>query len=229
MSIAHPPGPYTRYPRATMWLVRGGDVRIGGPAASASPIFEAEVAPLYLSKSPITNEQFEVFAPSFERSPLGPAGDHPAVGIRWREAQAYCAWYSERTGRAFRLPTEVEAGSPCRAETAGDCFFGDDRQDAERFAWDAGSSGGRLHEVGARRANPFGLHDMLGLCWEHTASLWAPYPVEPGLAPACGPGPRVLRGGSLFTGREELAAWARLPVDPDEARPDVGFRIARSL
>jgi len=34
--------------------------------------------------------------------------DLPVFCITWRDAEAYCRWLSERTGRAFRLPTSVE-------------------------------------------------------------------------------------------------------------------------
>ena len=34
--------------------------------------------------------------------------NHPVVLVTWDNAQAYCQWLSERMGRPFRLPTEVE-------------------------------------------------------------------------------------------------------------------------
>jgi hypothetical protein len=33
---------------------------------------------------------------------------HPAMGMNWRMAKAYCTWLSEKTGKQYRLPTDDE-------------------------------------------------------------------------------------------------------------------------
>jgi formylglycine-generating enzyme required for sulfatase activity len=35
-------------------------------------------------------------------------GEHPAWGVSWEEAHAYCAWLSAKEGRTYRLPTDRE-------------------------------------------------------------------------------------------------------------------------
>ena len=36
------------------------------------------------------------------------AADRPAVQVSWRDADAYAAWLSRRTGETYRLPTDEE-------------------------------------------------------------------------------------------------------------------------
>jgi len=223
-------GPYTRYERSTLWLVRGGDLQVGGAESDAQPAFEAEVGPFYISKAPLTNLQYEVFQPDHVRAEHGPGDDEPAVGVTFHEAQAYCDWYSERTGKAFRLPTEVEWEHAARGETEGPVWFRG-AAEAERFVWHGGNSGGRLHPIEGKRGNPFGLYEILGTVWEWTSSRYRPYPVEEGDGrdERGSDEPRVLRGGSFRSPLEQLTCSLRRGEAPGACLDDVGFRIVRSL
>jgi serine/threonine protein kinase len=40
--------------------------------------------------------------------PCGHEDNHPVVGIRWVDAQAFCAWLSKKEGKTYRLPTDEE-------------------------------------------------------------------------------------------------------------------------
>jgi len=194
---------YTSYPRPILWLVPGGIVQ---PADAVTPV---EVAPFYLSKTPVTNEQFEAFDPGFERSPEAPGGRDPAIGLSWEDSAEYCAWWAEVTRKPIRLPTEAEWEHACRGGEERAVPWGDPPA-ADEHLWDGESSGGRLGPLEAKRANGFGLYGMLGGVWEWTAE-------------------GVLRGGSWRTPRAEIAAGARREAPPGEPVADAGFRIAKSL
>jgi formylglycine-generating enzyme required for sulfatase activity len=191
---------YTQVPRATLWLVEGGEIELDGQVV--------EVGSIYIGKATITNEQLEAYAPGRARSPLSPGDDDPAAGVAFEEAAAYCDWYAKLAKKPFRLPTEAEWEHTCRGGTRTRYFFGDDPGKADRYVWHQGNSGGHAHGAESTRANPAGVHEMLGNVWEWTSS-------------------RVLRGGSFRTPIEEMGCAVRRtePASLD----DVGFRIVRSL
>jgi len=192
---------YTHYPRAVLWLVRGGAATIGGE--------RVPVESFYLSKLPVTNIQFEAFDPPFERSEHS-AGDHDAAaGIGFAQARGYCEWYARVSHKPMRLPTEIEWEYACRAESTSRYFFSD-AADADRYVWHAGNSGADVPPLNKVRANPFGLHSMLGGLWEWTAS-------------------GVLRGGSFRTPLADIGCDVRRICEPGQRAGDLGFRVARSL
>ena len=220
---------YTRYPRPILWLVPGGETRIGGAEGDARPPFRVEVAPFYLSKFPVTNQQFEAFDPGHERSAISSGETDPVVGLSWYEAEEYCRWYAKVSRKPIRLPTEVEWEHACRAGSEGRFPFGDDPEEADLYLWDAENSAGFLRRAEQKKANGFGLFGMLGGVWEWTASPYRSYPLEEPSKDTEEEEPRVLRGGSFRTPRENISCSLRLGRKPSEVVPESGFRIAKSL
>jgi len=211
--------------------LREGEVRMGGSQQETQPHFDAEVAAIYISKAPVTNEHYEVFRPEHTRMESSPGNDDPVVGVSWHDATAYCEWYSERTGKQFRLPTEIEWEYACRGDTETRYFFGATADQGDRFLWDLQTSEGRTHAIEGKPANPFGLYDMLGNVWEWTSSAFLPYPLhgtEDQPQPAIN-ATRVLRGGSFRVHRDDMGCARRRKADPSLRSDDIGFRIVRSF
>jgi sulfatase modifying factor 1 len=118
---------------------------------------------------PITAEnKFEIVtAPSSLYDPtftfkLGADAKQPAVTMSQFAAKQYTKWLSGITGQYFRLPTEAEWEFACRAGSSQAFSFGDDAEKLSDFGWFFDNASERMHFVGEKRPNAYGLYDMHG-------------------------------------------------------------------
>ena len=161
---------------------------------------------------------------------------HPVVEVSWNDAQAYVKWLGEKTGKAYRLPSEAEWEYVARAGTRTRYPWGiEPGFNLANFS-DSGSqwSGGQTAPVGSFAANAFGLCDMIGNVWEWLQDCWnesysdaAPADGSPWLKGDCDR--RVGRGGSWDDGPEFARAASRGRGGPGDHNSKSGFRLARTL
>ena len=123
----------------------------------------------------------------------------------------------------YRLPTEAEWEYAARAGTTAARYCGESESCVRDIAWYSENAGSQTHPVGEKRANAWGLYDMLGNVWEWTGDWYGDYP----MGPTAGTG-RVARGGSW----NSLARYARSAYrsgsGPGYRYVSFGFRLARS-
>ena len=149
----------------------------------------------------------------------------PVESVRWDDVQNFIRRLNGRdsgSGYKYRLPTEAEWEYAARAGTTGARYGG-----LDETAWNAGNSGNRTHPVGRKRANAWGLHDMLGNVWEWTADRYGGYPSSPVTDPE-GPSTgsnRVLRGGGWGSNARDGRSASRYGVSPGASYNDIGFRL----
>ncbi len=139
-------------------------------------------------------------------------------------------------GTGYRLPTEAEWEYACRAGTMTAFHFGElDAVTADSFQSSLASVS-RTTEVESYPANAFGLCDMHGNAWEWCYDWFDQFQADNG-APLIDPiGPqasiyssRLIRGGSYVSEPDRCMSISRAYALPDEARRDIGLRVARTL
>ncbi|MFE5329251.1 formylglycine-generating enzyme family protein [Embleya sp. NPDC056575] len=195
--------------------------------------WSVDVAPFRMAVFPVTQARY---ARVTGERPSAAFGDRlPVEGVSWYDAVRFCnalstyegltpayhlaaggervAWDASTDG--YRLPTEAEWEYACRAGTTGP-----HHGPLDDIAWYRANSAERIHDVGGKQPNPWGLHDMLGnvwdWCWDvYDAEVYGEY--------------RVLRGGGWFDEHWSLRAGARRRSHPSYRVDDVGFRVARSI
>jgi len=220
---------YTRVPRPVMWLLRGNAAELGGD--NDEPPFTVELESFYLSRGCVSNAQFEAYRPGFSRHARALNDADPAVGVSFRDAVGYADWYAQLSGKAFRLLTEAEWEFAARAFGRARYPWGDDSSAGTAYAWTLENSDGRCHGVEENKPSKVGIIGMIGNVWEWTSSLHRPFPVVPGDGRDALDieGVRVTRGGGHTDPIAALSCSRREPVSEATRRPDLGFRIGRSL
>ena len=175
----------------------------------------------------------------------------PAICMTHHAANKFCEWLSFQTGHFYRLPTEAEWEYACRAGTTGS--YSCPTTELEQFAvLDPKQIRVGYEKIGAKRPNPWGLHDMHGNVMEwcldqyrrNAYSQWEGNPVVDPLTRPKTRYPRVARGGSWYDPEEELRSARRIPSSPDWQTQDpelpkslwyltdahwLGFRVVRPL
>jgi formylglycine-generating enzyme required for sulfatase activity len=238
----------------------GGSVQEGEPFVCPTtrgnefPPHSVDLAPFFLSKYEMTHGQWLRAAlqdPSTVALPRNPNGDlltlaHPVEEASWREA-------TQRLWRAgLALPTEAQWEHAVRAGTTTPWWTGSDPSTlvgagnfGDRSYFSAFPTGVRPEDavdiddgficsapVGRFRANPFGLHDVLGNVSEWCRDAYARYDAvfqeKDGELLGGSVAQRVFRGGASM----HTAAWYRSAHRVHDA-PDqvgsIGVRPARAI
>ncbi|CAL9486920.1 Hercynine oxygenase [Streptomyces sp. enrichment culture] len=191
-----------------------------------------DVAPFRLSAVPVTQEEY---AEVTGRTPGAGRGDRlPVENVSWWDAVHFCNALSLREGLApayqvreggetvdwdtsadgYRLPTEAEWEHACRAGGPGPRYGR-----LDDIAWYRGNAGDRIHPVGGKQPNAWGLYDMLGNVWDWCWDLYDPEVYG---------SYRVLRGGGWSDEHWSCRASVRRRSHPTFRIDDVGFRVART-
>ena len=167
------------------------------------------------------------------------------------------AAYADMSKKGFRLPTEAEweyaarwqGSDKTNAEKYGDVYLTKlnsasgakadwkNADETKAVAWYGGNAGGTTHQVGKRRANALGLHDMSGNVLEWCFDRYSSNPASNDVAyeqggivtdpqGAASGSFRVFRGGGWYYVAYLCTVGVRDRRSPDSRYNILGFRLA---
>lgn len=234
----------------SMEAIPGGMFMMGSnepDKADENPLHQVELDPFWMSTYEVTWDLYEPFVyKDLEQTlatgevasevdavtrPTKPYLDmtfgmgkegHPALAMTHYNAIQFCKWLYMQTGVFYRLPTEAEWEYACRAGSTEAYFFGDDIKQLEQYAWFAENSNGETAPVGQKKANAWGLYDMMGNVAEWTFDQYIPdyyqqfaeTKIKNPVAVPTELYPHSVRGGSFESQADELRSAARMSSDP---------------
>ena len=235
----------------SMEAIPGGKFKMGSDQSDRTdekPVHEVQIDPFWMGTYEVTWNLFEPFLyKDYEISqskgkevpaevdavtrPTKPYLDmtfgmgkdgHPALAMTHYNAIQFCKWLYIRTGVFYRLPTEAEWEYACRAGSTSEYYFGDDASKLEEYAWFSTNSNGQTSTVGKKKANAWGLYDMIGNVAEWTydqyvEDYYEQFANKLAVNPIAEPTklyPHSVRGGSFESVPEDLRSAARMASDP---------------
>lgn len=207
-----------------------GSFAMGSVSRDASgderPVTQVRISQRFeMSKYEVTQGQWQTLIGSNPASYTECGLNCPVVSVSWNDAQNFLSKLNAAgDGYEYRLPTEAEWEYAARSGTTTDRYGS-----LDEIAWHAGNSGNRIHPVGLKDANRFGLHDMIGNVYEWVSDWYGPYPggaVTDPRGPSSG-SLRVMRGGSEHNGPRSNRASARESDHANARYSNAGFRLVR--
>ncbi|NEN89680.1 MAG: formylglycine-generating enzyme family protein [Okeania sp. SIO3H1] len=167
-----------------MVYIPGGSFLMGSPENEAerdsdeSPQHSVTLQPFYMSKYPITQNQYQTIMG--ENPSHFKGGNRPVETVNWYNATEFCQKLSEKTDKIYTLPSESQWEYACRAGTITPFYFGETiTSDLVNYHGNypygdapQGKYRGGTTDVGIFPPNAFGLYDMHGNVWEWCLDVW---------------------------------------------------------
>jgi len=223
-------------------LIPAGTFNSGSPASEKDRMDDETqhqvtlTKPFYMGRTELTQGQWKKVMgtePWKGKSFVKEGDDYPAVDVSWGDSVEFCKKLSAMEGKVFRLPTEAEWEYACRAGTKTAYSFGNQSTALSDYAWWGGLIGDGnakgeeyAHEVGTRKPNAWGLHDLHGNVYEWCRDWYGDYPthsVRDPIGPSAGTF-RCYRGGSRIYGSRRARSAIRGAMTPEMKGDYLGFR-----
>lgn len=223
-----------------------------GRESDEGPIVDVELGGFWMMQTEVTDDAYNIFrfsdrdsdvtnvegaaydvdavtrpSPPYEDPAFGMGGEgKPAVGMTQWGALQFAKWMTEKTGVFFRLPSEAEWEVACRVGRDPESMSPASGAMLDRAAWYEENSELLLQPVAGKRANTWGLYDMLGNVAEWMLDEYVPDyhaqiagRTDPWIEPTR-LHPRTVRGGAYDEGAGEMRCGARLESTTDWKRRD---------
>ena len=207
--------------------IQGGTFMMGSfdGDSNEKPEHKVNISSFRMSKYEVTQEQYRAI---MGKNPSHFKGDsNPVEQVSWNDAVEFCKKFTKKYGVKMRLPYEAEWEYACRAGTTTKYYWGDSIDGS--YCWYNDNSGSKIHPVGQKKPNAFGLFDMSGNVWEwcmdwHDEDYYSSSPYKNPTGPSSGSS-KVLRGGSWVDYPGGVRSAIRVGYGPDDGWDGGGFRV----
>jgi uncharacterized protein (TIGR03437 family) len=194
-------------------------------SADESPVHLVRITkPFEMGKYEVTQGQWQTIIGSNPSKFVG--ADLPVERVPWSDIQQFLTRLNARNdGNSYRLPSEAEWEYAARAGST-DKYAGSVLAEA---AWYADNSSANTHPVGQKKANGWGLYDMLGNVVEWSQDNYASYaggPVSDPTGPSFGFN-KLFRGGSWRYSASYERVSSRMEASTANIGDNIGFRCVR--
>ncbi|TET39218.1 MAG: hypothetical protein E3J72_00825 [Planctomycetota bacterium] len=155
----------------------------------------------------------KITAPRFWNDPRFNKPKYPVVGISWHEAEAYCSWLSEISGKRYRLPTEAEWERAAAGPEGAKWPWGKETENPPA----------NLRSAAADWTTPVGQ-------FPKGKSAAGCFDIIGNVAEWCGSGrARCARGGSWLASLEQVKSDSNRPIPASTRVNRIGFRFVREV
>ncbi len=192
------------------------------------PVHKVNIAAFQMGKYEVTQAQWRQVmggAPSFFKN----CDDCPIEWVTRREIEAFLFKMKEKTGKAYRLPTEAEWEYAARAGASAEKYKYAGSENVEEVAWYKGNSAQKTQPVGKKKPNKFGLYDMSGNVSEWCLDYYeSNYYTKSETDNPCNRTVSkyyIMRGGSWLSGDGACRCAWRGWVSGESNNYDLGFRV----
>ncbi|MCS7080412.1 MAG: bifunctional serine/threonine-protein kinase/formylglycine-generating enzyme family protein [Chloracidobacterium sp.] len=228
--------PQTPTPPPGMVYIPGGVFIMGNNASPddfEKPEHERQVAPFFMDKTEVTNEQYAKFVQETGHPPplnwkgqkTFPPGTAklPVAEVSWDDAQAFAKWAGKR------LPTEVEWEYAARGTDRRLYPWGNEFDPSKLNAGrDISRIKDQRRQVGSFNGeSPFGLLDMAGNVSEWTDSGYDLYPGSQAVIKPEFQSLKIIRGGCFADDARRTMVTRRLMNERTFRDLSTGFRCAK--
>lgn len=215
-----------------MVVIPGGSFNMGSDDGQSSerPMHKVNVPSFALAKTEVTQGQWQAIMGCNPSHNKECGDDCPVENVSWDDAQYFVYKLSKATGNRYRLPSEAEWEYACRAGSQ-ETYCGSDILDY--VGWYLDNSSRRIHKVGQKHPNRFGLYDMSGNVREWVEDCWnSDYKGAPTNGAAWKTGTcemKVRRDGSWNYSSENTRATVRDWFTDMLSNDNLGFRPAMDI
>ena len=194
------------------------------------PTHTVTLSNYYIGKFEVTQE---LWMAVMGKNPSVHSGNKkPVENVSWNDCQTFIAKLNSITGKYFRLPTEAEWEFAARGGVKSRGYKYSGSNNINDIAWcgGRGASTSSTHEVGTKRPNELGIHDMSGNVNEWCSDWYGNYSrgaQSNPVGPTWGDG-YVYRGGDFYNSAIYCRSSSRDRNNPDYRWGQLGLRLALS-